>query len=149
MKYISVTLILLLSIGFAIAQSQQVITQIEVSKMSRAFEEHVRITTDSLHIYIVNRKSGDPQPVMTSRKLENGEWPKLVQSLGGISLQEISELPSPTMKRASDAAMHSTISITTKDGKSYEHGYDDENPNTALVPLLKEVRKVGGPSDKP
>jgi hypothetical protein len=38
--------------------------------------------------------------------------------------------------------MHATITIYTKGGSAYAHGYDDENPHEALRPLRKAIREI-------
>lgn len=128
------------------AQSEQRISQIELNKISRGYQEQVLITPDSIHTFLDNSMSGQPAR-KRARKTEPQEWKKLIESLQNIPLKEIPSLPSPTMKRAHDAAQHSTLTITTKDGKSYPHGFDDDDPHKALRPLMKTIRELSGPLD--
>lgn len=142
MKKLSIGL-LLVCCKLLWAQNKSEIKQIEFSKVSRGYEEHVRIKADSVHV-LVHDIRGDKAPVNFSRKTEEAEWVGLMEILQSIKVKEIETLPSPSMKRASDAAMHGTLTLTTNSGKSYSHGFDDENPHDALKPLLKAVREISG-----
>lgn len=123
-------------------QSTQQLTRIELSKVTRGYEEYVRITADSVNVLISS--SLDPTANTSyGKKITKEEWFSLVDALSAVKLSDIPSLPSPTMNRATDAAKHATITIETKDGRSFAHGYDDENPNDALKPLLKKIRAVG------
>lgn len=126
-------------------QSAPEIISIEVSKSSRGYTEEIRITPDSVFTFRENRIDG-AIPLRQGSPLPDGSWQKLVKTLEGIDLDELGRLPSPSMNRASDAAMHSSISITTAKGQTYSHGYDDENPHHVLKPLLEMVRSITGPS---
>ena len=140
-------LILAASGNIAKCQSADV-HQIEFSKETRGYQEHIRITADSLNIYAEDAVRGN-KSTNESRKLEAQEWTSLVAALEHVKLSELDKLASPTMKRASDAAMHSTITITTKNGQTFSHGFDDDNPHKILQPLVKSIRQVAGPGKKP
>lgn len=142
MKKLSIGL-LLVCCTLLWAQSKMEIKQIEFSKISRGYEEHVRIKADSVHVFIHDLR-GDKAPVNFSRMTEEAEWVGLMEILKSIKVNEIETLPSPSMKRASDGAMHGTLTLTEKTGKSYSHGFDDENPHDSLKPLLKAVREISG-----
>lgn len=140
-------LILAASGNIAKCQSAQV-RQIEFSKETRGYQEHIRITHDSLNIYVEDAVRGNGSQ-NESRTLDAHEWASLVSALEHVKLSELDKLASPTMKRASDAAMHSTVTITTTDGKTFSHGFDDDNPHEVLQPLLKAIRQAAGPGKKP
>jgi hypothetical protein len=129
-------------------QTDAAVTRIELSKITRGYQEQVLATPDSIHVFLDNSMSGQP-PYKRARKLEPGEWTRLVEAVKAVPLKEIPTLPSPTMKRAHDAAKHSTLTITTRDGKDYSHGFDDDDANKALQPLMKELRALSGPLGKP
>jgi hypothetical protein len=139
---------ILLFYGAVWAQPAGGIREIELSKVSRGYEEHIRVTADSLHVFIEN-KMGEKPPKDFSRKMTAEEWKNLAGTLEGHPVKELKDLPSPTMKRAHDAAMHSTITIHTADGASVSHGYDDENPHGSFLPLLKAIRVLSGVQGKP
>jgi hypothetical protein len=127
-------------------QTEKTITRIELSKITRGYEEYVRLTPDSVNVLVSS--SIDPTAnVYYGKTIEESEWASLVDAISASKLNDIPSLPSPTMNRATDAAKHATITIETNDGKSYEHGYDDENPNDALKPLLSKIREVSGRKD--
>lgn len=139
----SIITILLVWWTALLAQKNAEIKQVEFSKVSRGYEGHVRIKSDSVHVFIHDIR-GDKAAVKFSRKTEESEWVKIIESAKPLKLKEIEALPSPTMKRASDAAMHGTLTITTADEKTYPHGFDDENPHDSLKPLLKLVKEISG-----
>lgn len=142
MKTVSIAL-LLVCCTLLWAQHNAQIKQVEFSKISRGYEEHVRIKADSVHV-LVHDIRGDKAPVNFSRKLEETEWVRLMDIVKAVKLNEIEALPSPSMKRATDAAMHGTLTITTNTEESYSHGFDDENPHDSLKALLKVVREISG-----
>jgi hypothetical protein len=118
------------------------VRQIEFSKISRGYEEFVRINPDSVHVLTHDLRNDKPA-MSYARKLADDEWTRIVEDVHRIALQEMETLPSPTMNRASDAAMHGTISITTSE-RTFTHGFDDENPNEVLKPLMKSIRDISG-----
>jgi hypothetical protein len=126
-----------------LAQKNPEIKQVEFSKVSRGYEEHVRINPDSVHVFVHDIR-GDKAAVKFARKVDDAEWVELVKTTKGLKFKDIDGLPSPTMKRASDAAMHGTLTITTGEDKSFAHGFDDENPHDSLKPLLKAVKEISG-----
>lgn len=146
MKYVIV--ILLMIPDLVLAQSAAEVREVELSKVSRGYEEHIRITPDSLYVFTEN-KMGEKAVTDFSRKVSEKEWTRLVEIVRIRPVKELHDLPSPTMKRAHDAAMHSTITIHLADGTSVTHGYDDENPHSAFVPLLKEIRTLSSVPGKP
>ena len=126
----------------SIAQTP-VIIQVELTKQSRGYQEAIRVTADSVFVIVEDLKNATPA-VQYSRAINDDDWTMLISSIGTLKLKDIPSLSSPTMKRASDASMHSTLTILTNDGNSYTHGYDDENPHEALQELRKNVREVSG-----
>lgn len=142
MKILSIGL-LLVCCSLLWAQSQSDVKQVEFSKVSRGYEEHVRVNADSVHVLIHDLR-GDKAPVNFSRKIEESEWVNVAALMKSIKVKEIEALPSPSMNRATDAAMHGTLKLTVNNGKSYVHGFDDENPHESLRPLLTAVRDISG-----
>jgi hypothetical protein len=143
MKNILIPIFMVFAFGTASkCQQDPAIREIELSKVSRGYAEHIRINPDSLHVLTENRKGNNP-PESYSRKITKEEWTALIKIIQDIPLKDIPALTSPTMKRASDGAMHATITVYTTDEKSYSHGYDDEDPHKALQPLRKAIRELG------
>jgi hypothetical protein len=140
-QFLTFTLISLAAVAFA--QHKPTIKSIEFSKVSRGYEERVTITPDSIHTWMDNHR-GQKNPSSTKSVMDSKQWAGILDTIQGLNLKELSSLPSPTMKRATDAAMHGTITITTQDGTSYSHGFDDENPHIDLMPLLKKIKEVSG-----
>ena len=148
MKNNTIIIVFVLVFGMAArCQPGKHVNQIELSKMSRGYEEHIQFTADSLHVWIENNRG--EQGVDRTRKLTVQEWTSLIDLTNEIKLTDLSALPSPTMKRATDAAMHSTITIHLADGRAYSHGYDDEDPHDIVKPLLKKIREISNSEGKP
>jgi hypothetical protein len=147
MRPFAAVLFLFLFANASQCQPKPEVARIELSKISRGYQEHVRLTPDSVNV-LVESSLNPSQNTDYGRTITESDWVALVQTLDGIKLSDIPKLPSPTMNRATDAAKHSTITITTKDGKEYSHGFDDENPNVALRELVRRIREVSG-RDRP
>lgn len=128
-------------------QSTSEIREFELSKVTRGYQEHVRITADSLHVFIENRKD-EKASRSYSRVITKDEWTTLLSAAKELNLKDLPALPSPGMKRAADAALHATLTVYTKDGQSYSHGYDDEDPHKALQPLRKAIREISSQKQK-
>jgi len=62
-----------------------------------------------------------------------------MSSLKGINPSEIDDLKSPGDKRTYDAASHGSLILTTADGESFSHGFDDTEPNQSLQTLMKRI----------
>jgi hypothetical protein len=118
--------------------AQRGITRIEYNSATRTSREQIIITSDSLVSVSENFRTNSG-PVVSKRKLSKEEWKILVNALGNTSPEEIPALKSPTDKRTYDAAAHGTIIITTSDSKSFNHGFDDTEPNEKLKPLMNGI----------
>jgi hypothetical protein len=126
-------------------QENNMITAIEFTSLTRGYQKHIFITADSLKETVKGRQDNNK---IVKRKLPAGEWNALTKSISDIMLSGIAELPSPTSRRAFDGALHSTITISTKDGESFSHTFDDENPHEKLQPLMEAIKKVAGEAEK-
>jgi hypothetical protein len=127
--------------GCAHAQHQHSqILKIVFSSSSRGYQEEITITQDSLQTFRNDRKNSSL--INDKKKIEKGVWQSLVKSIKDVSVTQIPELKSPSMNRASDGALHSTIKIISKDGKSYEHSFDNEDPAKPLMPLMKKIHSL-------
>jgi hypothetical protein len=120
-------------------QGNNIITKIEFTSLTRGYQKHIFITADSLKETVAGRQDNNK---IVKRTLPAGEWDTLTKSISDVMLPGIAELPSPTSRRAFDGALHSTITISTNDGKSFSHTFDDENPHEKLQPLMEAIKKV-------
>lgn len=143
MKTIVLTAALVFCAMLVLHAQTPVIIQVELTKQSRGYQEAIRITADSVFVVAEDLKNSKPA-IRYSREISDEVWTALLSSIGALKLKDIESLSSPTMKRASDAAMHATLKIITNDGNEYAHGYDDENPHPSLQELRKKVREVSG-----
>jgi hypothetical protein len=140
MRRLALILILVISVSYA-CKSQHTIRQIDFTKSSRGFREELILTKDSVFIMIDNARSSDSLK-RVSEKLDKTKWAKLNTILNSLSLPEVPLLKSPTMKRAYDGALHGILTITDMDGKTYSHGFDDENPHPKLQQLMKCILEI-------
>jgi len=117
------------------------ILRIEFTSLSRGgYSKQVVITSDSINL---SYSEGREAIAKTTEKLLNStDWMRLVNSLKGVSIAEISDLTSPTMKRAYDGARHSSITLVTANGKSATHSFDDENPHQKLQLIIKVIQQL-------
>jgi hypothetical protein len=106
---------------------------------SRGYQKEITFSKDSA-IIVVNSSFRD-QPSKNQRgKITAAEWDKLINSLNGVAINNLKELKSPTMGRASDAANHSSIAITTDN--EYVHSFDNTNPNEQLQKLMDVILEL-------
>jgi hypothetical protein len=131
---------LLLTSLFSYGQKADEITQIVFSTSTRGYLKQVLF--DPSHLEVKEEGSRSGENINYSRRLNKKEWAQLCHEFKGISLGEIPDLQSPSMKRASDAAMASTITITTKKGKTVTHDFDNENPHEKLQGLMKAILNI-------
>lgn len=115
------------------------IQEIRFESATRGYQKKVVFTPDS--IFIVIQSVTIPNPKL-KQALSPKEWKQLTGSLKGLSLDEISNLESPTNNRQTDAAKGSIISIYTSDNKQYQHQFDDTNPNAKLQPLMNMISSI-------
>jgi hypothetical protein len=140
MKSFCVAALLVLSILDVCAQEAGDIATITLTRQTRAYFEEVVISRDSVHSVTENHRLPEHSKHY-SAAIDSEDWANLVTSIGNVSLKDIDGLQSPTMDRARDAAVHSTIDIAFKDGESVSHSFDDENPHPDLKPLLDAIDK--------
>jgi hypothetical protein len=143
-QYILPFMILLISSCLAASvQDKSNISRIEFNAGTRAYREQLIVTPDSTIVikedFRINQK-----PVIKTRTTAPAQWTAITNSIKDIQPSEIGSLKSPTDKRTYDAATIGTIIITTNEGKSYSHEFDDENPHEKFAALMKELKKVKG-----
>jgi hypothetical protein len=140
MKAASLVLIsTLLTLTFTCGQSLENITSITFTKQTRGYLDEVVINRDSVHGLLENHRA--PQQFKHfAADVDQDDWRNLMVALQDVSLHDIDGLQSPTMNRAHDAAIHSSISISFENGASVTHSFDDENPHPDLQPLLAVIK---------
>lgn len=134
-KLLFTSIFILTTFNLAAGQTLDKITTLEFTKQSRGFLDQLVISRDSIHGMVENHRATDQSKHYAS-DIDQDQWAELVLSLKDVSLADVDGLQSPTMNRAHDGAVHSTIVITLEDGQSVTHGFDDENPHPDLKPLL-------------
>lgn len=147
MKLIPFLLPLIVFTSSLRAQTAKDIKQIEFSTSARGSYKQIIFTPKEMLISEENRSSSTGE-IRQSKKLTSAEWKKLCSTVKEISIPGIPELTSPTMKRSSDGARTSTITLSTTEGKTWSHSFDNENPNAqlqnlmdAITSLMSEIKK--------
>ena len=147
MRILGLVLILTLVVsGNTFAQSPENISSISFTKQSRGFIDEVVVSRDSVRGVMENHREPENSKHYAAEVGQDG-WSKLMMALQGVSLQEIDGLQSPTMNRAHDGAIHSSIVITFEDGSSISHSFDDERPHPDLQPLLNALLQFRIPGE--
>lgn len=142
MKVASLVLIsILLALTSTCGQSLENITSITFTKQTRGYLDEVVISRDSVHGLVENHRAPQ-QSKHFAADVDQDDWRNLMVALQDVSLEDIDGLQSPTMNRAHDAAIHSSISITFENGTSVTHSFDDENPHPDLQPLLAVIKEL-------
>ncbi|MFZ6011753.1 MAG: hypothetical protein ACOYXT_15530 [Bacteroidota bacterium] len=114
------------------------IAQIEFNTLTRGFNKNIRFTPDSI-VAAVSGREGDSSD---KRAIEKNQWQSLISTLKTLPLTDIPGLKSPSMKRAYDGARHSTISVKLKNGETFIHSFDDEQPAPELQNLMEAIIKL-------
>ena len=120
-------------------QTASHIKKIKFTSLTRGFVKKIILSPDSAITIIEDRQNNDQSH---KRKLDKKEWTKLMNSIKNLSPTDLPDLKSPTMKRAYDGALHSTIVLLTDDGKEWTHSFDDEDPHERLQPLMKVISNI-------
>lgn len=148
MKSCSLILILsLLCLANACPQSAEDITSITFTKQNRGFLDEVIISRDSVQGFVENHRVPDSSRQYATGFDQDG-WAKIMMALRDVSLADIDGLQSPTMNRAHDGAIHSTLVIAFADGSSVTHSFDNENPHPDLRPLLDVILEYRTPAGR-
>ncbi len=125
------------------AQDKSEITRIEFNSGTRVQRQQVILTPDSIRIIREDFRV-DQTPNVTDRQMSSNEWQNVISSLGDVRLSEIKNLQSPSMRRTFDGAAHGSLIITTRNGDTYTHGFDDEQPHRKLRGLMSEITRIRG-----
>ena len=137
----SLLAVVLLAGCASVAQNSEHIMRIEFSTLTRGYQELVTFTSDS--VKFSRTQAGKPK-IAEAHVIKKNDWQELLKVVQKITLSEIPELKSPTMKRSFDGARHSTITIITDSNQTYIHSFDDENPHEKLQALMKVIIKKRG-----
>lgn len=79
---------------------------------------------------------GDTKNIIIDEKQKN----KLFDLINAIDLNEIATFKASTENRASDRAMHATLSIKTDKGVFTSNQFDDNNPPEELKKIIELLR---------
>lgn len=125
------------------SESGKAIVQVEMSKVSRGGEHHIRVTPDSVNVLKYNRKASVNHPQSFGRTLSPAEWSTITALIAELEPEEIPNFVAPTFDRATDAAPHSTITLRNAEGEKYAHNFDGDNPHPRLKKLVNAILSLG------
>lgn len=140
-RILCLILLAIVTTAVTVTQKTEDVNRIEFNSGTRTYREQLIITPDSLSV-IKEDFRVDQRPQIHRRSTSAGEWRSVKEALKDIRLTEIETLQSPTMKRTFDGAAHGSIIITTSDGRSFTHGFDDENPHRKFRLLMDQISKL-------
>jgi hypothetical protein len=138
MKILPLTIVIMSITMLVEGQSLDRVTSITFTKQNRGFLDELIISRDSVQGFVENHRAPE-QSQQYATSIDNDSWAKLILALQNVSLADLDGLQSPTVNRAHDGAIHSTITIYFDDGQSISHSFDDENPHDDLKPLLDAI----------
>jgi hypothetical protein len=143
MKYIKYIFLFLAGlVGCAVhPQKTNQVVKVEFTSLTRGgVIKQIVISKDSV---ITSTSEGRGAELQTIKKsISEKDWQLVIGSLKELTLSEVPDLKSPTLKRAYDGALHSTISITTNEAIVVEHSFDDEQPHEKLKLLMKQINRL-------
>jgi len=125
------------------AQQESDVTRVEFNSGTRTQRQQVILTPDSIRIIREDFRV-DQTPDVTDRAMPSNEWQNVISSLKDVRLTEIKNLQSPSMRRTFDGAAHGSLIITTRNGDTYTHGFDDEQPHRKLRGLMNAIQRIRG-----
>src|SRR6185295_17434485 len=106
---------------------------------SRGYQRAVQLTKDSV-IITINSSFEERPSKNVKTKISAEEWNHVNTALTGVNITGLRELKSPTMKRAVDAADHSSIAVYTD--AEYMHSFDNTDPNEQLKKLMDVILEI-------
>ncbi|NOQ72757.1 MAG: hypothetical protein GQ574_12175 [Crocinitomix sp.] len=96
------------------------------------------VTQDS----VISSFSGRTKATRTARATTSEEWTELKASVANLKLETISDLESPTNRRATDASPYGSVKLTTKDSTYHSSAFDGYNAHKTLLPLTAVMEKI-------
>lgn len=124
---------------FLTVQQEEAIHEIRYESFARGYHKTIILRSDSIILQEQNSKTGDME---ADRKTTEAEWKQLKQAIPDLPLASIAGLEAPTGKRASDRALHSTLTIKTSRGEYKSPEFDGYSPHKKLVPLVEQIMEI-------
>lgn len=145
MKTIKLIFPALMAILFFSCKSGEVV-QYEYKSTTMLGSRTIVITKDS----VMTTYKGRVESAYHSRATLPTEWEELQTAGKTVKLEEISDLPSPTNKRQTDAAPFGTLYFTTKDSTFKSATFDGFEAHASLAPVMAVIQKISlaSPTDR-
>jgi len=128
---------LLTFVSLAACKTPEII-QYEYKSTTMLGSRKVTVTKDSVISVYNGRMDANRQ----ARKTTPEEWEALKNSANNINLEEIRDLPSPTNRRATDAAPFGSLLLTTKDSTYRSASFDGFDSHEMLQPLMDVMKEI-------
>ena len=110
------------------------IQKIELTEQTRG--------TNRVFTFIPNSKMISTNGNVITSPLSVSDWESITKEVSSIDLLNMSNLPSPTTDRYSDAALASKIIITFKNKTYQSSEFDANRPPAELENLYKKLKKT-------
>lgn len=123
-------------VSLSLLAQQAPVHKIRYEAFTRGYQKAVEITPDSILIEESGTKSGKKQ-----QALQPGEWEQFMSALEGIAPSDLPQMNAKGDNRASDAALHATLTITTDSGSYTSPTFDNYRAHPRLEPLMELIRK--------
>ncbi len=140
MKKLMFTFALLFCSLLMLAQ-QAPVEKITVESFTRGYQKKINITPDSIffqqsgHVSAGSRKE-------VRQALQPGEWEQLMKKLEGVKLTALPEMEVEGSNRARDAALHTTISLSTASEIYNSPTFDNYQAPSGLMALMEEIKQM-------
>lgn len=120
---------------------EQVVERIELQSATRGYKKIIEITPDSVLVREISYMSSN-NPKEIRRATRRAEWEQLMKVLEAVELSALPGLQAPTKNRASDAALHSTLTITTPATTYQTPAFDNYRAHPKLQKLVELIQTV-------
>jgi hypothetical protein len=146
MKTLMITFALLFCSLFMLAQ-QAPVHKIKFESFTRGYKKTIEITSDSV-VMLQSGNVREGSPKEARQTLQAGEWEQLIEALEGIRLPELPQMEAAGKGRARDAALHSTLTITTATESYSSPAFDNYKAPAGLMGLMEKIREIEGKLSK-
>lgn len=135
-----ITFALLFCSLFMLAQ-QAPVHKIKFESFTRGYKKTIEITSDSV-VMLQSGNVREDSPEEVRQALQHGEWEQLIEALEEARLPELPQMEAAGKGRLHDAALHSTLTITTATESYSSQTFDNYKAPAGLMALMEEVRKI-------
>ncbi len=122
------------SIAHSIQPPQNNVQSIVYEASTRGSFFQIKISKD-----VIEKTKDRSLKEINSKKCSKKDWDVILSLLEDIQVENINNLTPPTSKRASDAALHAQLKITSGDNTYTSAGFDHGNPPQEIEQLVTTI----------